>query len=127
MLGHRAAQRVEINAALRIAGRHLLPHGPAEQFQLAVADLKTVEDFHVSTFDVEKNDIIALFHFPARRDAGGNNIDIAMDAEPAMAPWASAAMDVDRWTDVDNDDRMVPGGDFDDAGRVATETRAGVH
>ena len=123
VFGYRYAEAVQIE----VSGGPPSPHRLTEQLQRAVANLESIVDFDGWIFYVQQHYIVPLFHFPAGRNPGGNNVDIAMNAETAVAPWAAAAMDVDRRADVDHDDRMIAGGDFYDSGRVRTKARAGVH
>ena len=120
VFGYRYAEAVQIE----VSGEPPSPHRLTEHLQLTVANLESIAYFGGWIFYVQKQHVVPLFHFPSGRDTGRNNVDIAVNAETAMAPWAAAAMDVDRRADVDHDDRMIAGGDFDDAGRGPYRKRA---
>jgi hypothetical protein len=107
---------------------HLGFHFPGKPLNLGIADLEAIDDFDPGLiFDVEKQDLILLFHLPAAGNAGGDDVDIAVNTEAAMFPWSATAMNIDRRSEVNNDHRVIARRDFDDTGRVGTKSNAGVH
>jgi hypothetical protein len=127
MVGDGGAKAIHIKDAIRVARVHFALHHLAEQLQFAVSDLETIEDLHGWVFNIEENHIVALFHFPAAGDSGGYDIDIAMDAQATVAPGTSSAMNINGGADVDDNNRMIARGDFDDAGGVGAKSDARAH
>jgi hypothetical protein len=136
MDGKGLRQALNIQASIWIAGLHLLFQRPPDVFNLGIARLETIDDFHVARVEprclrdvpyqglrqAQQQDGIRLLHFPTAGSACGNNVGVTVHAHSAMSDSTSFAFHQNGASDVDRDGDMLAGRNFHYSRRVCSQT-----
>ena len=119
---HCGRQSIQIDAAGEIARFCLALQRPAKQFQFAVANLKSIKDFHALRIQLrllsglvqkalrkahDKGSIILIVRLPPHRSAGWDNIDVSMHSRAAEISATTSASELCRRTDMDGEQYFV--------------------